>query len=316
MADKTKILVIGSLAYDNVMKFDGLFKDLTIPGQYNMAITTKGRTISFGGCGGNIAYSLNLLQEDPVLMTVAGNDFEQYKGWLISKGLDLSSVYISDKYLTAAAFIVTDKDENQITMFDSGALGQVKTSQNVKMTNYGAMALAVISPDNPEKMIAAAKECKDLGIPFLFAPAQVTPYIKVPDLNWAITNAGVVVVNDYEAEMAARLLGTAKTALPMMAQCYVETHGSKGCSVMSKAEGTFYVRSVQPSKLVDPTGCGDAFIAGLAGGLRRKLPIQKCCQAGALLSTYNLEQQGTQTHTFTLDEFNQRFENNFGETIF
>ena len=143
MADKTKILVVGSLAYDNVMKFDGFFKDVAVPGQYNIAVTTNGRTVSFGGCGGNISYSLKLLQEDPVLMTVAGSDFDQYKGWLAGKGIDISSVYISDKYLTAAAFIATDKEENQITIFDSGALGMVKTSQGVKMTNYGALALAI-----------------------------------------------------------------------------------------------------------------------------------------------------------------------------
>ncbi len=316
MAEKNKILVVGSLAYDNVMRFDGFFKDVCIPGQYSIALTTNGRTVSFGGCGGNISYSLRLMQEDPVLMTVAGSDFDQYKGWLVSKGIDLSAVYVSDKYLTAAAFISTDKDENQITMFDSGALGSVKTTQSVKSANYEAMALGIITPDNPERMIVAAKECKELGIPFIFAPAQVTPYIKPADLNWAITNAAATVMNDYEAELIAKIIGTAKSALPMLAQCYVETHGAKGCSIMSKTEGTFYVKSIQPSKAVDPTGCGDAFIAGLASGLRRSLPIQKSCQAGALLSTYNLEKPGTQTHTFTLDEFKTRFENNFGEAIF
>jgi adenosine kinase len=186
----------------------------------------------------------------------------------------------------------------------------------VKSTNYGAMAMAVITPDNVDRMISVAKECKELEIPFIFAPAQATPFLKVPDLSWAITNCSTLVVNDYEAELLAKLLGTAKTALPMLAQSYVETHGSKGCSIMSKTEGTFYIRAVQPSKLVDPTGCGDAFLAGLVMGIRRKLPIQKSCQAGALLSAYNIEKPGTQTHSFSLDEFNARFENSFGETIF
>jgi adenosine kinase len=316
MADKTKILVVGSLAYDNVMRFDGLFKDVLIPGQYSIAVMTGDRTVSFGGCGGNISYSLKLLQENPVLMSVGGSDFDQYKAWLTGKGIDLSAVYASDKYLTAAAFITTDNDGNQITMFDSGAMAAVKTSQSVKSTNAGAFALAVIAPDNQERMMNAAKECKELGIPFIFAPAQMTPNIKVADLNWGITNSAVTIVNDYESELISKLLGTPKTALPMLAQCYIETHGAKGCSIMSKTEGAFYVKSIQPSKLVDPTGCGDAFIAGLAGGLRRGLPIQKCCQAGALLSTYNLENAGTQMHAFTPDEFNERFENNFGEKIF
>jgi adenosine kinase len=316
MAEKTKILIVGSLAYDNVMKFDGYFKDIFIPGQYNVAVTTSNRIVSFGGCGGNISYNLKLFGEDPVLMTVAGSDFDQYKAWLVSKGIDLSLVYVSDKNLTAAAFITTDKEENQITMFDSGALGVVKTSQGLKSANYSALAIAIISPDNVDRMISIARECKGLEIPFVFAPAQATPFLKVPDINWAIANCSVLVVNDYEADLLAKMLGINKTALPMMAQSYVETHGSKGCSIMSKGEGTFYVRAVQPSKVVDPTGCGDAFIAGLVMGLRRGLPIQKSCQAGALLSAYNLEKPGTQNHTFTLDEFNSRFENNFGEKIF
>ncbi len=316
MAEKNKILVVGSIAYDNVMQFDGYFKDIMVPGHYSCAVTASNRVVSYGGCGANISYNLKVLGESPILLTVAGNDFTQYKEWFTSVGIDTSAIYLSEKFLTASAFICTDKEDNQITLFDGGAMSALATTQGVKSLNYSDIAYTIIAPDNPDRMIRVARECKELEIPFVFDPAQEISFIKNQDLVWAVNNCNVLIVNDYEADLLAKVLHTDKTRLGAMVPVYIETHGAKGSTIMSRKEGTFYIRSVQPSKMVDPTGCGDAFRAGVLMGLKRNLPIQKAGQAGALLAAYNLENPGTQTHKFTMDEFNKRFEDNFGETLF
>ena len=312
MADKNKILLLGSIAYDHVMKFDGVFKDIIVPNNYNIAITAKTKNIFFGGCAGNIAYSLHLLGQQPSIVTVAGRDFGEYKQWMISNGIEVTNVYASEKLLTATAIIVTDDDQNQITVFNPGAMYEVKTTQSVKLMSYGEVAWAIISPENPERMMVFAHECKELKIPFIFDPGQVLPALRDEDIMWGIKNADVFIINDYESALLTKKLGFTDELIGKMVPTYIQTHGEKGSTVKSPT-GMSYIRAVQPAKITDPTGCGDAYRAGLLAGLREGKRIEKCCQAGALMATYVLESEGTQNHKCTLDEFSTRLENNFGE---
>ncbi|HLG25717.1 MAG TPA: carbohydrate kinase family protein, partial [Candidatus Gracilibacteria bacterium] len=262
----------------------------------------------------NIAYNLRLLGEMPVLMTVVGSDFEPYRARLLELGCNVEHVYASDKALTASAFIVTDREENQITIFEPGAMFTIDTSQSVKDAGAGTLAWAIISPDRPERMVKLSLECAESGVPYVFDPAQQIPNFQNPDLMKALSGAAVVIANEYESALLSKKLGVTPEELSAMVPTFIETHGSKGCSIKSP-EGMFFVRAVQPAQIADPTGCGDAFRAGVLMGLRRGFAIQKSCMVGALIATYSLEQPGTQNHRFTMDEFGARFENNFGETL-
>jgi len=312
---KKNILVVGSIAYDHVMRFEGDFKDVMMPNHYSLAVTATNRMVSYGGCGGNISYNLKLLGESPMLVGAAGSDFSRYKERFAKSGIDISNVIEDKDHLTAAAFICTDNEQNQITFFDAGAMA-LPDAPALKSTNYGNIGYAIIAPDNPSRMMKMARECSELGIPYIFDPAQEITFIKAKDLMWAVTNCNLLIVNDYEADLLAKKLLVTHSKLQTMAENYIETHGAKGSTVISKKNGSFFVRAVQPSRIVDPTGCGDAFRAGVLMGLRRGLPIEKAGKAGAVIATYNLEHSGTQTHSFTLQEFNKRFEENFNESIF
>jgi len=321
MPAKNKILVVGSVAYDNLMRFDGEFKNVMVNGKHSFAVTVSGRDISYGGCGGNIAYSLNLLGEMPMLMSSVGRDFGDYGARFGTLGISTGHLTVSKKHLTASAFICTDSKENQVTFFDAGAMGAVSETPGLKTLKRVGIAWAIISPDNATRMINAARACKKLDIPFVFDPGQQIPFYKVSDLKWAVNNCTVLVLNDYEAGLLSKTLKVSKQALSGMMPVYIETLGDKGSLVKIRGDGTFRegsftVPAVKPARILDPTGCGDAFRAGLLTALKHKLSIKKAVQAGALVATYKLEKPGTQNHRFTRKQFNKRYRQNFGVNIF
>lgn len=316
MATQKKIVVIGSIAYDHVMQYAGRFQDALVAGNYNIALSTHDRKVFFGGCGGNIAYSLRLFGEDPAVITVAGKDFDSYKAWLTKCGINTSHIYQTDKFMTASAFIVSDEEGNQITLFDPGAMHGIDTNQTIREIGPELVSYAIIAPDKPEAMVKFAKECKELGIPYIFDPGQQLSIFEPEDLLRCIQNAFILIANEYEAGLLAQKLRIKPEELSSMPQIALETHGARGCHVKEQ-KLEHYVRAVQPRQgAVDPTGCGDAFRSGVLVGLQQGFPIQKCCQMGALLATYSLECLGTQCHTFTRAEFARRFENSFGEPLF
>ena len=297
-----KILVVGSLAYDHIMEFDGHFKDVFIPNNYNFALASSSRSICYGGCAGNIAYTLKLLGEEPIIMTVAGRDFDEYKKRLQKLGIETDYIYESKQELTSSAFIVTDQKEHQIQIFDPGA---AKVQSEQRISDVGELAWAIIAPDNPKRMAQMAGQAKELGIPYVFDPGQAMANFEDVDLNKAANNAEILILNKYEASLYIKRLGKIP-AVPI----YIETHGAEGCAVKSP-EGDFNISAVVPKKLVDPTGCGDAFRAGLLSGLQKSYPIKKACQMGALAATYSIEFVGTQKHHFTVEEFANRFQKEF-----
>lgn len=304
---KSKILVVGSIAYDHVMEYDGYFKDAIVNNNYNISLVADNRDISYGGCGGNEAYTLKLLGEDPVIFSCAGKDFDDYKDRLAGLGIQTDRIAVFKDDLTASAFILTDKEENQITLFEPGALKNVHPSGDIK-SFADEIALAIISPDNCERMVSVAKECSELGIPFIFDPGQQTPQFKDSDLKEIIGECEILIANKYETSLLKKRVGLDG------AKYFIQTRGSDGVSVTSK-EGDFVVKAVAPDNLADPTGSGDAFRAGLLMGLRRGFDLKKSCRIGALCGTYAVEKKGTQEHFFTYEDFAERFKGAFADVL-
>jgi len=315
MAAAKNILIVGSIAYDHVMTYAKSFKEVMLPEHYDVALTTQSHIVSFGGCGGNIAYNLRLLGEQPLLLTVTGKDFKQYQDRLMQMGVKLDGVYVSDKFPTATAFIISDPEGHQITVFDGGAMNAVDTAVTVEsLGGTGEIAYAMIAPDKPERMVRIADECHKLGVPYLIDPAQQLNNFKPEDLMRMIQNAFVLILNEYEADLLSKKIGVPHEQIQSLPKNYIETHGAKGCTIRS-TEGMFFVRAVQPARVLDPTGCGDSFRAGVLAGLMKGKDFQTACQMGALIATYNLEHPGSQDHNFTMEEFKARLENTFGTTL-
>ncbi len=312
--NKGKILVVGSLAYDHVMQFDGKFEDVIVQGNFNMAFTASNRVLCHGGCAGNIAYSLKLLGENPMIMTVVGYDFDEYEKWLIDHNIDISLVYRSERMLTASAFIMTDKEQDQLTIFDPGAMSSVIKEHKLDKKIVRDVTAALISPDTPDRMIKCADECRSLNIPYIFDPSQQIGMFENADLLNAAKSAEVLIVNEYESKLMVKKLGIDRDELMSLSPTYIETRGEKAFFIKD-GYNDFSIMPVKPDHLIDPTGCGDAFRAGILAGLRRGYKIDKAAKMGALTATYSIEQFGTQAHSFEMKKFAERFEKQFGEKL-
>lgn len=294
------------------MQYDGAFSDAIVLDKHSFSLSTHDRSVFHGGCGGNIAYNLHLLEEEPVVITVVGRDFDEYKSWFQKNNISTEHMHMLESHMTASAFIVTDKNENQITLFDQGAMYGIDTDQSIRDVGLDQVSWAIVAPDKPGSMVRFARECQELGIPYIFDPAQQMSIFEPEDLLQAVQHSHILIVNEYEATLLSRMLNLDKKEIAAMPKIYIETLGSKGCR-LSGEEGEHEVRAVEPTQLVDPTGCGDAFRAGILAGLQRGVPIVKACQMGAVLATYCAESAGTQCHSFSMEAFTQRFEENFGQ---
>lgn len=311
-----RIVVTGSLAYDYIMNFPGYFKDHILPDKVHML------TVSFlvdsmrrmrGGVAGNIAYSLALLGEHPLVVATAGQDFGEYRSWMERQGIDASGIVeIADDF-TASCFINTDQSNNQIVAFYTGAMAH---SKNLSLAGLGLGAddIVVISPTDPEAMTRYVRECQQLGIPFVFDPGKQTPRLEAEQILLGLTGASVLIGNDYEYAMLAKKIGWTEAALIGAVPLTVVTRGEYGSSIYStETNGQPTDIPIAPvSEVRDPTGAGDAYIAGLVFGLAHKLPLPVTGRIAALMAAYTIEQRGCQEHTFTLIEFAERYTSAFG----
>ncbi len=315
MAESSKkVVVIGAIAYDHVMDYSGLFEDVIMPDSYSFSLSTRNRQVFYGGCGGNIAYSLRLLGQDPAIITVVGKDFEEYKNWLEKNKIDTSHIHIDKDHMTASAFIVTDKEEKQITFFDPGAMHARLPEHNLASVGKENISWVMIAPDLPPSMMQFVEEAIELDIPYIFDPAQQMGIFDRADLFKAVKKSYMLIVNEYEAKLLSNMLSMPLEEITKLPKIYIETHGARGCRV--RADGTeYYVKAVQPNKIVDPTGCGDAFRAGVIAGMERGFDIEKACKMGALMAVYALEAMGCQSHSFDEEDFARRFQKSFGEEI-
>jgi adenosine kinase len=306
-----RIIVTGSIAYDYLMSFPGRFTEHFLPdhlSRVSLSFLVDSMDRRRGGCAPNIAYTLALLGERPVVMAAAGRDFGEYRAWLEAAGVDTSLVKeVPDKF-TASFFCSTDNANNQIASFYTGAMAH---AAELSFRTVGPVDLVTISPNDPGAMTQYAEECRTMGIPFMFDPGQQCARLSGPELADGIAGAAVVICNDYEGELIREKTGLDESGILEQADMLVVTRGEHGSTVLT-AGARLDVPAVVPSVIVDPTGVGDAYRAGFIKGLAHGAPPIVCGRLGSVAATYALEHLGGQSHAYTWREFRARYESEFG----
>lgn len=304
-------LICGSVAYDTVMVFDGRFRDHILPDKIhvlNVAFLVPGLRRNFGGCAGNIAYNLKLLGGDGLVMATVGSDFGPYEAWMRSNGLPLDRVKRIESEFTAQAYITTDLDSNQITAFHPGAM--LRAHENRVPTDAG-IRLGVVAPENREGMLEHAEQFAAAGIPFLFDPGQGLPMFNGEELAAFLARATWVAVNDYEGSLLAERVGAPLEQIASRVKALIVTRGAEGSRLYTGGH-VIDVPVARARRVEDPTGCGDAYRAGLLYGLQRGLDWETTARIASLMGAVKIEHHGTQNHRFTRAEFAARFHESFG----
>ena len=304
-------LICGSIAYDTIMVFGDRFKNHILPEQLhilNVAFLVPDMRREFGGCAGNIAYNLKLLGGEPLIMATVGDDYQPYD-------YRLQKLHIAQRHIrripdtfTAQAFITTDLDDNQITAFHPGAMNR---SHENHVDEAKAVTLGIVAPDGREGMLQHAREFQSAGIPFLFDPGQGLPMFSGMELSAFVSQASYVAVNDYEGQLLQDRTGTQLEELARKVKALVVTLGARGSIVMTGGR-RFEIPPVTAERVVDPTGCGDAYRAGLLYGIAAGLDWPVTGRLASLLGSIKIAQRGGQNHRFTRDEIAQRYQDAFG----
>jgi adenosine kinase len=305
------IVVTGSIAYDYLMSFPGKFTEHFLPehmSRVSLSFLVDSMDKRRGGCAPNIAYTLALLGETPRLMATAGQDFDDYRRWLDAAGVDTSLVGVVDGKFTASFFCSTDVENNQIASFYTGAMAH---AAELSFRNAPDCTLAIVSPNDPAAMVQYAEECRTLRVPFIWDPGQQCARMSGPELRDGLTGAYIIICNDYELELLRQKTSMNEAEMLDHTRALVVTKGEHGCSIYT-ADGQVDVPAVPPTRIVDPTGVGDAFRSGLMKGLARNADLEVCAKLGAVAATYALEHLGGQSHAFTWPEFAARYEAHFG----
>ncbi len=308
-----RTLICGSIAYDTIMVFRDQFKNHILPDQLhilNVSFLVPDLRREFGGCAGNIAYSLKMLGGDPLIMATVGEDYQPYAYRMEKLRLPQAHVRQVPDTFTAQAFITTDLDDNQITAFHPGAMDFSHLNHISEARDVG---LGIIAPDGREGMLQHAREFHEAGIPFVFDPGQGLPMFNGEELIDFIRCADYVAANDYEAKMLQERTGKSIEELSRLVKALVVTQGAEGSLVMVKGKPQT-IPAVKPARVVDPTGCGDAYRAGLLYGIANDLDWPTAGRLASLLGSMKIAQRGAQNHQFTRDEIGQRFREAFGRS--
>lgn len=306
-----RTLICGSIAYDTIMVFHDRFKDHILPHQLhilNVAFLVPDMRREFGGCAGNIAYTLKLLGGEALIMATVGDDYEPY-GQRLQK-LELSQQYVRriPNTFTAQAFITTDLDDNQITAFHPGAMNH---SHENHVREASGVALGIIAPDGREGMLQHAREFLEAGIPFVFDPGQGMPMFSGDELEAFIDMASYVTVNDYEGQLLQERTGKTLEDLARRVKALIVTLGARGSLLLTDGR-RLEIPCVAARDIVDPTGCGDAYRAGLLYGIVKELDWSTTGRLASLLGAIKVAQRGGQNHRFSRDEIAQRYKDEFG----
>ncbi len=307
-------LICGSIAYDNIMVFEDSFKNHILPDQIhilNVAFLVPEMRREFGGCAMNIAYNLKLLGQDPLPMATAGKDFAPYRDWLDRQGIRQDHIRLIDDVYTAQAFITTDVDGNQITAFHPGAMNE---SHLNRVTDAQDVTIGIISPDGRDGMLEHATQFAAAEIPFIFDPGQGLPMFGGEELRQFVEQAAWVTVNDYEWRLLKERTGWDVGDLKQRVKGLIVTLGAKGSTIYTP-ETDFDIPAAKPATVSDPTGCGDAYRAGLLFGFMAGYDWPTVGRVASLMGAIKIECHGTQNHRFTREEFQERFQASFGEPL-
>ena len=300
------ILVSGSLAYDRIMDFPGRFSDHILPEKIhilNVSFNVNSLVEKFGGTAGNIAYGLSVLGEKPIILSSIGRDYHRYFDWLAENEIACDSIAINEEELTACAYITTDQSDNQITGFNAGAM---KYSSSFDFDGLDAgETIAIIAPGNLEDMTKYSAACKDRGIDYIFDPGQSLPMWDGHDLVNCIEGSRVIISNDYELALIMDKTGRDKKGLLQLSSTVITTLGEKG-SCVTTPEGDIKIPAVICGEVVDPTGAGDAYRAGLIKGLVQGKDMEHSARMGAVCASFAVECYGTQGYRFSRTEFEER----------
>ncbi len=307
-------LICGSFAYDTIMVFPDHFKNHILPDQVhilNVSFMVPTMRREFGGCAGNIAYNLNLLGGEGKPMGTVGEDFEPYAKWMDKCGVSRDHLKVIDEAFTAQAYITTDKDDNQITAFHPGAMN---FAHEVTVSEATDTTIGIVSPDGRKGMIEHSMQFADKGIPFFFDPGQAMPMFDGDDLLNFAEQATWMAFNDYEIKLMCERTGMSIEQLATMVDAIVVTKGGQGSEVYTAGK-VIEIPSASVTEVKDPTGCGDAYRAGLLYGLMNDMDWEITGRIASLMGAIKIEQAGTQNHRFTPQEFSQRFQSAFGMSL-
>jgi adenosine kinase len=304
-------LICGSFAYDSIMLFPDRFKRHILPDKIhmlNVSFLVPQLRREFGGCAGNIAYNLQLIGGRGFAMGTVGKDFGPYASWMDQNGLSREFMREYEDMYTAQAYITTDLDDNQITAFHPGAME--RAHENTVPRDRG-ITLGIVSPDGREGMIQHARQFHEAGIPFIFDPGQGLPMFDGDDLLRFIDQAAYLAVNDYEMQLVQERTGQTPEQLAERLEAVFVTRGAEGSRIYTKAR-VIDIPCARASQVVDPTGCGDAYRAGLLFGIMNGMDLETTGRIASLMGTIKIETAGTQNHRYTADEFRERYRQTFG----
>jgi len=308
-------LICGSLAYDTIMVFPDQFKNHILPDKVhilNVSFLVPRMRREFGGCAGNIAYNLKLLGGDPIPMATVGQDFGPYRDWFDEQGIRLDQVKVIDELFTPQAFITTDHDNNQITAFHPGAM--MRSYEN-HVKDVKGVSFGIVSPDGREGMLQNAKEFADGGIPFIFDPGQAMPLFNGQELRDFIELADYVTVNDYESNLLQERTGWNEKDIVSRVKAYICTRGPQGAQIHTPGK-VYDIAPAHERRVTDPTGCGDAFRAGLIFGIEKGgYDWMTIGRIGNLMGALKVEHPGTQNQRFDYEEFSEQFKQQFGYAL-
>lgn len=305
-------LICGSLAYDTIMVFSGRFQNEILPDKVhilNVAFLVPELRKEFGGTAGNIAYNLKMLGGEPLPMATVGKDFAQYEAWLDQHGISREYVKTIPEAYTAQAYITTDLDDNQITAFHPGAMSFAHT-QDVHAAIKAGAKIGSVSPDGRDAMILHAEQFADAGLPFIFDPGQGLPMFGGDDLKAFIEKATYVAVNDYESEMIMDRTGWSLKEIADRVEALIVTRGGKGSHIYTRSK-THEIPTASAQALADPTGCGDAYRAGLLYGLLNGMDWETTGRVASLIGAIKIERPGPQNHYVGPEDFRARFKKEF-----
>lgn len=308
-----KIVITGSIAFDYLMSFPGKFTDVLLADQLqnvSLSFLVDSLKRQRGGTAPNIAYTMALLNGRPHIMATAGQDFAEYRVWLEAQGVDTAAIITIEDEFSASFFVNTDLAQNQIASFYTGAMAH---AHKLTFAQYASDAgLAIVSPNDPGAMRNYAAECKQLNIPYIYDSSQQTIRLSGEDLYAGLDGCYLLSVNDYEYSLIQDRTGLSEDEILQKAGGLLVTKGAAGSRLIMDGQ-EYHIPIVPPHRVVEPTGAGDAFRAGLMRGIELKLPWEIAGRMGALAATYVLEQLGTQNHYYTPAEFVARYRENFDD---